>query len=364
MFLRIELSADLSSKRTKLNRSRQFCPRTGNQKPLFLSSYSGFQELVRANFGSGSLTDASAMADSASAAAPPGASSCCCFCGLWYETTSGRSHGQKFYCHVCNAADKQLRRNLGEKSELEALPEEEQKQFFRRLQEERKAAGKYLPWKTVRAQLIAMKVTRHITEQSTDVTTEELPLTVWQARGWDAETVKNCPREWSETLKIHLYKVPTKKVVWKEVHQSVSERILRQEREAEKVRKGKKVKNAGSEDDMDLPEAQSTEKDKGKNEQKEAKAAEAAVRKTQQMNNKMNMAAAKSVGQLSNDLQSLTKAYSKASNIPENVNTTCQETHEKLAKWVGAAKATLQQAEDEPRKEWGNRAVAVALRVE
>ena len=49
-------------------------------------------------------------------------------------------------------------------------------------------------------------------------------------------------------------------------------------------------------------------------------------------------------------MQSLTKAYSKASNIPENVNTTCQETHEKLAKWVGAAKATLQQAEDERAK--------------
>ena len=76
---------------------------------------------------------------------------------------------------------------MGSKSELEALPEEEQKQFFRRLQEEKKAAGKVLPWKTVKAQLIAMSVTRHITENSTDVTTEELPLTVWQTRGRDCE---------------------------------------------------------------------------------------------------------------------------------------------------------------------------------
>ena len=227
---------------------------------------------------------------------------------------------------------------------------EEQKQFFRRLQEEKKAAGKVLPWKTVRAQLIAMSVTRHITENSTDVTTEELPLRVWQTRGWEAETVKNCPREWSESLKIYLYKVPTKKVVWKEVHQNVTERILRQERQMEKARKGKKAKNAGSEDDMDLPEAQSTEQEKEKNEQKEAKAAEAAVRKTQQTNSKTNMMAAKSIGQLSNDLQSLTKAYNKASNLTDNIKSTCEETQEKLGKWLGAAKATLQQAEDERAK--------------
>ena len=162
--------------------------------------------------------------------------------------------------------------------------------------------------------------------------------------------MKNCPREWSESLKIYLYKVPTKKVVWKEVHQSVSERIPRQERQMEKARKGKKAKNAGSEDDMNLPEAQATGQEKEKNEQKEAKAAEAAVRKTQQTNSKTNMMAAKSIGQLSNDLQSLTKAYNKASNVTDNIKSTCEETQEKLAKWLGAAKATLQQAEDDRAK--------------
>ena len=196
----------------------------------------------------------------------------------------------------------------------------------------------------------------------------------WRYGKLGAETVKNCPREWSESLKIYLYKVPTKKVVWKEVHQSVSERILRQERQMEKARKGKKAKNAGSEDDMDLPEAQVTGQEKEKNEQKEAKAAEAAVRKTQQTNSKTNMMAAKSIGQLSNDLQSLTKAYNtnmmaaksigqlsndlqsltkaynKASNVTDNIKSTCEETQEKLAKWLGAAKATLQQAEDDRAK--------------
>eukprot|EP00435_Cladocopium_sp_Y103_P005348 s4446_g1.t1 len=235
------------------------------------------------------------------------------------------------------------------KKELEDVPYEEQTAFFRRLQDEKKATGKNLPWKTIKAQLIALVTTRTITSQSSDVTTEELPLSVWQARGWDAETVQNCPREWSEALKIHLYKVPTKKVVWKEAHEKITERILRQEREVEKARR-KKGKNAPPEDDLDLPEAPASEKEKDKDDKKEAKAAESAVRKTQQTNAKTNMIAAKSIGQLSNDLQSLTKSHQKASQVPDNVEAACKETKDTLERWIAAAKSTLQQAEDERAK--------------
>ena len=284
------------------------------------------------------------MASEASAAAP---SCCCCLCGLLYDSGDGRTHGAKFQCHACNAAEKQMRRNLGSRKELETIPEEEQKAFFRRLQDEKKAAGKYLPWKTVKAQLIALVTTRHITESSSDVTTEELPLSVWQTRGWDKETVENCPREWCETLKVHLYKVPTKKVVWREVHQSVTERILRQEQEAEKTRRKKNKK--ASEDDLDLPEAAPKDKDE-KDEQKEEKAAAAAVRKTQASNQKKNMVAAKSIGQLSNDLQAMTRAYKKASGVSETVEKVFQEILSQVELWLGAAKSTLQLAEDDRAK--------------
>ena len=300
------------------------------------------------------LVSALAMAETAQGAAPaapeaPPASCECCLCGRLYGQGDGRTHGCKFTCHACGAADKQLRRNLGSKKELEDVPYEDQAAFFRRLQDEKKATGKNLPWKTVRAQLIALVTTRTITSQSADVTTEELPLSVWLVRGWEADTVKNCPREWSEALQIHLYKVPTKKVVWKETHEKVTERILKQEQEAQKDRR-KKGKSATADDDMDLPEAPAGEKNKEKDEKKEEKAAEAAARKMQQTNAKTNMCAAKSVGQLSNDLQSLTKCHQRASQVPDNVEAAFKDTKETLERWVAAAKSTLQQAEDERAK--------------
>ena len=288
------------------------------------------------------------MADETAAAAA-GASCCCFLCGLMYDSSAGRTHGVRFQCYGCNAADKMLRRNLGSRKELESIPDESQKAFFQRLQEEKKTGGKQLPWKTVRAQLIALQTTRHISETTSDITTEELPLTVWETRGWPKETVEACPREYSETLKLYLYKVPTKKVVWKEIHQQVSERILKQEQEARKPRR-KKGKKAGSEDDMDLPEEVEQEKDAQKNEKKEEKAAEVAARKTQSANTKKNMLAAKSIGQLSNDLQAMTKAYKKVSNLPDNVEAACKDAMAKVELWVGAAKSTMQLAEDERAK--------------
>ena len=170
---------------------------------------------------------------------PTSAQCCCCLCGLWYAEDGGRQHGYKFTCHACGNADRQLRRNLGSRSEVEQLPHEDQVQFYRRLHEEKKQGGKKLPWKTVKAQLIAMVTTRHITTASTGVETEELPLSVWVTRGWEKEVIETCPREWSDSLKTYLYKVPIKKSLWRETHERINERILRQEREATKSKNKK-----------------------------------------------------------------------------------------------------------------------------
>ena len=278
------------------------------------------------------------------------AQSCCCLCGLWYADDSGRQHGYKFTCLACGNADRQLRRNLGNKSEVEQLPHEDQLQFFRRLPEEKKQGGKKLPWKTVKAQLIAMVTTRHITTvtASTSVETEELPLSVWVTQGWEKEVIENRPREWSAELKTYLYKVPIKKSLWRETHERISERILRQEREAAKA-KCKKGKGAASDGELDLPEA-GPGTEQGSNTKKEEKSAEAALRKTKASNAKKNMVADKSIGQLSNDLQALSRAVSKAVDIPEEINAAAKESLETLESWVAAAKAILQQAEGQSAK--------------
>ena len=279
---------------------------------------------------------------------PASAQCCCCLCGLWYAEDGGRQRGYKFTCHACGNADRQLRRNLGSRSEVEQLPHEDQVQFYRRLHEEKKQGEKKLPWKTVKAQLIAMVTTRHITTASTAEETEELPLSVWVTRGWDKEVIEACPREWSDELKTYLYKVPIKKSLWRETHERINERILRQEREATKST-DKKGKGAASDGELDLPEAvPGTEQ--GSNTKKEEKSAEAALRKTKASNAKKNMVAAKSIGQLSNDLQALSKAFTKAVDIPEEIKAAAKESLETLESWVAAAKAMLQQAEGESAK--------------
>ena len=205
-----------------------------------------------------------------------------------------------------------------------------------------------MPWKTVRAQLVAMVTTRHITTASTSVETEELPLSVWITRGWEKEVIENCPREYSDELKTHLYKVPTKKSLWQETHQRINERILRQEREAVKI-KGKKGKGAASDAELDLPEAgPGTEPStKSKNEEKSA---ETALRKAKASNTKKNMIAAKSIGPLSNDLLALTKARNRAVDVPQEIDAAAKEVLGTLDRWTAAAKAMLQQAESESAK--------------
>ena len=322
------------------------CPRLKNPKPLILICFAWDQRLKQVELAlpvaHRFLPSCAAMAEAVSAQC------CCCLCGLWYDEASGRQHGQKFTCVPCGNADRQLRRNLGSKSEIEQLPQEDQVQFFRRLQEEKKQGGKNLPWKTVRAQLVAMVTTRHITSVSTSLETEELPLSVWLTRGWEKEVIENCLREYSQDLKTYLYKVATKKSLWQETHERINERILRQEREATKS-KSKKGKGAQSDGELDLPEARPGT-DESTSAAKEAKSAEAALRKAKASNAKKNMVAAKCIGQLSNDLQALNKAVTKAVDIPEEIGLAAKEALSTLDRWVTAAKAMLQEAEGQSAK--------------
>lgn len=273
----------------------------------------------------------------------------CTLCGLLHDPSAGRLHGTRFGCHSCLAADKQLRRGLGSKAELQSLEPEEQRKFFQRLQQEKKQQqGKAIPWVTVRAELVTTLCTKQVTSNEAKVKTESLPLTVWLARGWERDIVLRCPVEKDEALQVELYKVPVKSQCWKEAHEEIRERILRQEKEASQKKSRGRAKAGDAEDEeLDLPEPPKMKGDEAAKTEKDAeKKALQIAKKAKGLNAKAAMTAAKSVGTLSGDLQAVTKLKDKIQvDIPDGILETTTASLEKLTKWTAACKQALQLAE-------------------
>ena len=164
----------------------------------------------------------------------------CKTCQMEFKVTEGRQHGSAFECTTCSSADRLLRRQLGDKSQLQKLSKEEQVAFFKQLHAEKEKRDGKLNWETVKAQLITSLTTKQITENSTNVNTKFLPLGVYLNKGWPKEVVEACPSEYSDTYGCWTYKVPVKSQDWKVVNQEIRERILVQERQATAVRGKKK----------------------------------------------------------------------------------------------------------------------------
>ena len=283
----------------------------------------------------------------------------CSLCNCSFAEEQGRVHGRKFQCTPCASADRLLRRGLGDKSELHSLPVAEQHAFFRKLHEEKKANPDHrMNWQTVRASLISTLTTRQMTENSTTINQEFLPLSVWLTRGWDKTTVERSPSEYSDALGCTTYQVPVKSKTWKEAFAQVEERVMRQEREATLRRNKKKAPNAdGAESDgeLDVPKASSGKgsKAEGNDEKKEAKALAAAQRKAKGKNQKQQLLSAKAVAPLAQDLQSLQRLRARVTaELPPGVESTYKEQLEKLKMWNQAAKSTLAQWED-PKAQTG-----------
>eukprot|EP00435_Cladocopium_sp_Y103_P060555 s238_g22.t1 len=253
----------------------------------------------------------------------------CVLCGLLHAAGGGRARGQKFTCSPCAAADKQLRRGLGSKAELQSLEPEEQRKFFQQLHKEKaNQGGSALPWVTVRAQLVTS-------------------LTLKQA---GKKPLEQCPVERDEALGTDLYKVPIKSQSWSQAHHEIKERILRQEREMTQQKNKKKNKGDGEEpkeEEMDLPaRPKAAGEDAAKAEENEEKKALRLAKKTSGVNGKVAMTAAKSVGMLSSDFQSLSKLKDRIQQeIPEGILKTTTETLETLCTWTAACKQALQLAE-------------------
>ena len=228
----------------------------------------------------------------------------CSLCNLSYAPDKGRLHGRKFQCVPCASADRLIRRGLGDKSELQALPVSEQHAFFRKLHQERKDnPDSRMNWATVRAQLLSSLTTRQLRENSTSVKEESLPLGVWLARGWEKETVERHPSEYNEQMQCMTYNVPVKSKTWKQTYQEVEERLLRQEREATLRRAAKKDlggEEGGDAGQLDVPKAGSAAKGDGSAaaEKKAARAEAAQEKKNQSKNQKLQLLAAKAVAPL------------------------------------------------------------------
>ena len=222
--------------------------------------------------------------------------------------------------------------------ELKGMSGAEQKAFYARLQTERGEGS--MPWKTVRAALISQLTTQRIHAFRQEVEGKFLPLSVWVAQGWDEETVKKQPCEWSEQLQAWTYQVAVKCITWSDTYEKIEKRILEHERNAHQ----KKGKAKADEAEMDLPALAG--KDGGEAAGKGDKNQERTGKKHLAANQKANQAAAKAMPLLASSLQAMEKMEPKLPQIAgeegyEEICKTFRETKEKLVAWSTAARQTL-----------------------
>ena len=262
----------------------------------------------------------------------------CKMCNLKYDESSGRVHGG-FTCHTCAAADRALRRNLGDSSEVQEFSKAEAMEFFRKVKEAKEESpGKRLQWQTLRATLIHHATQRQITEFKSDVECAALPLSVYLAQGWEESVVKSCPSVFNETLGIQTYKVPVQHETWTQTFQRVQERALTQEKAAA-LRKKKKGAEKDSGDELDLPAAPNAT---GKVEKNSDKKAAVEQRKLCASNVRTSGQAAKALGPLTNALTALDRMEARVAKAnvekPEGVCTVATDVRQKLEAWSQAAR--------------------------
>ena len=187
----------------------------------------------------------------------------CLHCALEFSAADGRQHGRHFRCKNCESALRQIRRNL-DSSDLENFTPEEQRDFFRKLAEEKQSSGNgRVPWSTVRASLLTAMTNRTMSGYRSDVQGKKLPLEVWVSKGWKEETIRRMPSEYSEEYGCDVFQVKVQQETWFEANEKMRERIVQQEQQATK-KKGSKAEN-----DLDLPAAAAAGSKKSENKESE-----------------------------------------------------------------------------------------------
>lgn len=272
----------------------------------------------------------------------------CKLCNLLYPEDQGRVHGSSFTCNSCGAADRALRRHLGDKNELSQFSKEEVQDFFRKVQESKENKQGRLQWKTIRSTLVNYVTQRQILSFKTDVECAALPLSVYLAQGWEESVVKNCPSVYNETLGVETYKVPVQRDTWTQTFERVVERVLAQEKAAS-LGKKKKGLPADSGDELDLAvpvAAGKAEKNSEKNAEKKAAAEQ---KKICASNLKVSGQAAKALGPLTNALTALDRLEARVGKAQVEVSAgilkTAVDVRNSLEGWTKAAREAVNNQE-------------------
>ena len=281
----------------------------------------------------------------------------CLHCALEFSAADGRQHGRHFRCKNCESALRQIRRNL-DSSDLENFTPEEQRDFFRKLAEEKQSSGNgRVPWSTVRASLLTAMTNRTMSGYRSDVQGKKLPLEVWVSKGWKEETIRRMPSEYSEEYGCDVFQVKVQQETWFEANEKMRERIVQQEQQATK-KKGSKAEN-----DLDLPAAAAAGSKNSDN--KEAKTQAAALKKLQAENLRMNTRAAKAVGLLQSNCTSLHRLCTRAEKCPDHVPApvlqTAQTVLTKLDSWAKDARACMNKEESQKSLPEGSELQALSL---
>ena len=127
-----------------------------------------------------------------------------------------------------------LYRNVGP-GVLQRLSSLEKQKFYARSVE--KAPDSRYAWQTVRSGLVSRVVAAKLEEKEYKVQAEELPLKVWLQRGWEEESVLNCPSREDEKLGV-LYSVPVRVDTWRELVRCMEEEVCELERKLKKRKQG------------------------------------------------------------------------------------------------------------------------------
>eukprot|EP00438_Fugacium_kawagutii_P013011 Skav219671 [mRNA] locus=scaffold3149:23309:26664:+ [translate_table: standard] len=145
----------------------------------------------------------------------------------------GRLHGKQWTCRHCLSLQQLLLRNLGPEDQ-QGFSTEGRIDFFRRAASTPQT-GAYT-WESVRSMILDVQTASHKKEQRTKVKGESLPLSVWVARGYEPEVVKQYPSEEDPTAGT-LYTVPVHSVNMIDSRTLVTEQILQKEQAAKKAAK-------------------------------------------------------------------------------------------------------------------------------
>ena len=226
----------------------------------------------------------------------------------------GRAKVATFSCRTCLTLQTCLYRNVGPAS-MKDFSMEERRDFYVKCGES--PLDSRYKWTTIRSVLLTKMISRHMTETAIEVTAESLPLKVWTTRGWDEEAVKACPS--TEDTKLGtLYAVPTRKDVWREVHQKMEERIseLEKELEAKKQKKRKARDMDGGNEEAESPELEVAERPAtGSRQPATGKSAREPAAKAAKAEAKPNKNAAPSTAQIARQNQKTGDLAAKAVSI-------------------------------------------------